>query len=86
MVSFLLLIVVEMTMSSPKYIDPYLRLRIAKQVTPQIFEGKSPKFHIEVLEVFEARHRLTALAIFRGASKTTIFNKTYVATEIFLNP
>ncbi len=85
MVSFLLLIVVEMTMSSPKYIDPYLRLRIAKQVTPQIFEGKSPKFHIEVLEVFEARHRLTALAIFRGASKTTIFNKTYVATEIFLN-
>ena len=73
--------------SRPPYIQPIKRLRLVKNVVPQIFEKgtKTPRFHLTLLDKIEERHRFTAIAIFRGASKTTIVTKSYVATEIFLN-
>jgi len=68
-------------------IQPTTRLKIIKNVAPQVFEGKTktPKFHIAGLHLIEERYRFTAFALFRGASKSTILNKSYVATEIFFN-
>jgi len=73
--------------SCPPYIEPIKRLKLVKNVVPQIFEKgtKTPRFHLTLLDKIEERHRFTAIAIFRGASKTTIVTKSYVATEIFLN-
>jgi len=73
--------------NNPKYLSPLKRLKFVKNVTPQIFEKKTktPKFHIDMLNLIEERHRFTAIAVFRGASKSTIVTKSYVATEIFLN-
>jgi hypothetical protein len=69
------------------YIAPFERLKIVKQVVPNAFEKgvRTARFHVDVLEMLEKRSRFTALAIFRGASKSTIFNKFYVATEVFYN-
>jgi len=69
------------------YIAPLERLKLVKQVAPNAFEKgvRTAKFHVDVLEKLEVRSRFTALAIFRGASKSTIFNKFYVATEVFYN-
>lgn len=68
-------------------IEPLDRLRFIKSVAPQIFESKTktPRFHIDSLNLVEEHYRFTAIAVFRGASKTTINNKTYVTTEIFFN-
>lgn len=68
-------------------IEPVSRLKLVKSVAPQIFERKTktPQFHIDALGLVEERYRFTAFAFFRGASKTTILNKSYVATEIFFN-
>lgn len=74
-------------MSSIPYIEPLYRLKIAKHVAPQAFDNKTktPRFHLDGLAELEKRYSFTLLVMFRGASKTTIFNKTYVFTEIFLN-
>lgn len=66
-------------------IEPIIRLKLSRHVAPQIFEKKTktPKFHIDALNLIEERYKYTAFAIFRGASKTTILNKNYIATEIF---
>lgn len=68
-------------------IEPLDRLRFVKNVAPQIFEAKTktPRFHIDTLNLVEERYRFTAIVVFRGASKTTINNKAYVSTEIFFN-
>jgi len=68
-------------------IEPLHRLRFVKNIAPQIFEGKTktPRFHIDSLNLVEERYRFTAIVVFRGASKTTINNKAYVSTEIFFN-
>jgi len=68
-------------------IEPLYRLRFVKNVAPQIFESKTktPRFHIDSLNLVEERYRFTAIVVFRGASKTTINNKAYVSTEIFFN-
>ena len=68
-------------------IEPLHRLRFLKNIAPQIFESKTktPKFHIDSLNLVEERYRFTAIVVFRGASKTTINNKAYVSTEIFFN-
>jgi len=69
------------------YINPLHRLKLIKNVAPQIFEKKTktPRFHIDLLELLEKRARFNAVAVFRGASKSTIITKSYTATEIFLN-
>ena len=68
-------------------IEPLDRLRFVKNIAPQIFESKTktPRFHIDTLNLVEERYRFTAIVVFRGASKTTINNKAYVSTEIFFN-
>jgi hypothetical protein len=73
--------------SSTPYIAPIKRLKLIKNVVPKIFEKgtKTPRFHLTLLDKIEERHRFTAIAIFRGASKSTIVTKAYTATEIFLN-
>ena len=73
--------------SNPPYLAPVKRLKLVKNVAPQIFEKKTKtaQFHIDILDLIEERHRFTAIAVFRGASKTTIVTKSYTATEIFLN-
>jgi len=68
-------------------IAPLDRLRFIKNIAPQIFESKTktPKFHIDSLNLVEDKYRFTAIVVFRGASKTTINNKAYVSTEVFFN-
>ncbi len=82
-------------MSAPVFLDPehrlYLspvsRLKLGKHIAPTAFEEgvKTPKFHLRILETLERRSRFTALAIFRGASKSTLITKIYTATEIFIH-
>lgn len=68
-------------------IEPLIRLRFVKNIAPQIFEMKTrtPQFHLDTLNLVEEKYRFTAIAVFRGASKTTINNKAYAFTEIFFN-
>jgi len=59
------------------------RLRLAKFVAPQMFENKTPKFHIELLEHFNQPVRYLVASIFRGAGKTTIINKVDTFASIY---
>jgi len=74
-------------MSNLPYVDPLHRLKLTRHVAPQAFDNKikTPRFHLEGLELIEKRYSFTLLVMFRGASKTTVFNKAYVFTEIFFN-
>ena len=64
---------------------PLDRLKLAKFVAPEMFENKSPKFHIEILEHFNAPNKYSVASLFRGAGKTTIENKVDGFASIFLD-
>jgi predicted phage terminase large subunit-like protein len=61
-----------------------IALKLAKFIDPAIFENKTPKFHIALLEFVFGTAKRKAVAVFRGASKTTLLNKVFVVAKIFL--
>lgn len=61
------------------------RLKLAKFVAPEMFENKSPKLHIEVLDHFNSPAKYSVGSLFRGAGKTTIENKVDGFASIFLD-
>lgn len=64
-------------------ISPMLYLKFAKDIEPEIFENKTPKFHLEIIDFINKDSSHKAVAIFRGAAKTTLLNKIYTVSQIF---
>jgi len=56
-------------------ISPKRKLQLAKYVAPEMFENKTPKFHIELLEFLSDGSKFSVASLFRGAGKTTVVNK-----------
>ena len=54
-------------------LSPELYLKFAKDVEPEIFENKTPKFHLEIIHFIDGEGQYKAIAVFRGAGKTTLF-------------
>lgn len=62
---------------------PIVQLKLAKTVSPGIFENATPRIHLDVLEhVFRAGSRC-AVVMFRGAGKSTLLNKVHILARIF---
>lgn len=61
------------------------RLKLAKFVAPEMFENKSPSFHIELLNHFNEPVKYLAASLFRGAGKTTIINKVDTFASLYLD-
>ena len=66
-------------------IAPELYLNFAKDVEPEIFENKTPKFHLEILNFIEKEDLYKAVVVFRGAAKTTLLNKIYVLSRLYFH-
>lgn len=64
-------------------ITPLDRLKLAKFVAPEMFENKSPKFHLEILEHFNQPIKYLAASLYRGAGKTTIVNKVDTFSSLY---
>lgn len=60
------------------------KLQLAKFVAPTMFENKTPKLHIEVLDHFGSSAKYSVASLFRGAGKTTVENKIDTFASIFL--
>ncbi|MDR2905637.1 MAG: hypothetical protein LBU73_06780 [Helicobacteraceae bacterium] len=58
-------------------------LKIAKFLSPKIFENKTPNFHIELLNFVFGEGKRKAAAVFRGAGKSTLLNKIFAFARIF---
>lgn len=58
-------------------------LKLVKTIAPEIFENKTPKFHIDILKFILDGGHYKACAIFRGAGKSTLLNKIYVFCQVF---
>lgn len=65
--------------------SPMQRLQLAKFVAPTMFENKSPKLHIELLEHFSSSSKYSVASLFRGAGKTTVENKIDTFASLFLD-
>ena len=66
-------------------ISAQLYLKFAKDIEPEIFENKTPKFHIDLINFINSPSQYKAAAVFRGASKTTLLNKICVVSRIFFH-
>lgn len=66
-------------------VNPMQRLQLAKFVAPTMFENKSPKLHIELLEHFNSPAKYSVASLFRGAGKTTVENKIDTFASLFLD-
>lgn len=64
-------------------LTPELYLKFAKDVEPEIFENKTPKFHPEIIRFIDSEGQYKAVAVFRGAGKTTLLNKIYVLSRLY---
>ena len=64
-------------------LTPELYLKFAKDVEPEIFEDKTPKFHLEIIRFIDSEGQYKAIAVFRGAGKTTLLNKIYVLSRLY---
>lgn len=64
-------------------LSPALYLKFAKDVEPEIFENKTPKFNLEILNFIENKDRYKAVVVFRGAGKTTLLNKIYILSRLY---
>lgn len=60
-------------------------LKFAKDISPEIFENPTPKFHLEILEFILNDGNKKACAIFRGAGKSTLLNKIFVVCQLFFH-
>ncbi|MBR2149411.1 MAG: hypothetical protein IJ965_08310 [Campylobacter sp.] len=60
-------------------------LKFAKDISPEIFENATPKFHLEILEFILNDGNKKACAIFRGAGKSTLLNKIFVVCQLFFH-
>ena len=67
-------------------LSPELYLKFAKDVEPEIFENKTPKFYLEIIRFIDGDGQYKAVVVFRGAGKTTLLNKIYVLSRLFLLP
>lgn len=61
------------------------RIKLAKFVAPTMFENKTPKLHIELLDHFNQPYSRLAASLFRGAGKTTIINKVDSFSSLFFD-
>lgn len=69
----------------PKLIlEPIAQLKIAKLVSPSIFENATPKMHLEILAWLNNPTRRKAAVLFRGAGKSTLLNKIHCFNRVFL--
>lgn len=64
-------------------LSPELYLKFAKDVEPEIFENKTPKFHLDVIKFIDSEGKYKAVVIFRGSAKTTLLNKIYVVSRLY---
>ena len=64
-------------------ISPEFYLKFAKDIEPGIFEHKTPRLHIELIDFIDGPEQYKAAAVFRGAGKSTLLNKIYVAAQIY---
>ncbi len=65
-----------------KTLPPIQQLRTAKFIAPNIFENKTPKFHIELLTFLNRPSRKKAFAVFRGGAKSTLLNKIHILNRV----
>lgn len=65
-----------------KTLSPMQQLRTAKFIAPNIFENKTPKFHIELLTFLNRPSRRKAFAVFRGGAKSTLLNKIHILNRV----
>jgi hypothetical protein len=64
-------------------IEPLKQIQFAKLIAPEIFENKTPQFHIKLLEFLNSEAQKKAVAVFRGGGKSTILNKINIFNRIF---
>jgi predicted phage terminase large subunit-like protein len=75
----------------PKVINPNIKyrltplqqLQVAKHISPDTFENKTPAFHIDLLTFINGTEKYKACAVFRGAGKTTLLNKINIFCRVF---
>ena len=65
-----------------KTLPPVQQLRTAKFIAPNIFENKTPRFHIELLTFLNRPSRRKAFAVFRGGAKSTLLNKVHILNRV----
>jgi len=65
-----------------KTLPPMQQLRTAKFIAPNIFENKTPRFHIEMLTFLNGNSRRKAFAVFRGGAKSTLLNKIHILNRV----
>lgn len=70
------------TPSLLKILPPIQQLHTAKYVAPNIFENKTPRFHIELLTFLNRPSRRKAFAVFRGGAKSTLLNKIHILNRV----
>jgi predicted phage terminase large subunit-like protein len=64
-------------------ITPTLKLKTAKHIAPAMFENKTPKVHIRLLEFLEVVAKFKAISMARGMGKTTVLNKIDMFSSLF---
>lgn len=64
-------------------VNPLLQIKTAKHVAPAIFENKTPRVHLELLEFLSGPGKYKAIVMFRGGGKTTNVNKIGMFSYIF---
>jgi len=65
-----------------KSMPPINQLKTAKFIAPNIFENKTPRFHLDILTFLNRPSLMKAFAIFRGAGKSTIINKISILNRV----
>lgn len=65
-----------------KTLPPLQQLTTAKFIAPNIFENKTPRFHLELLEFLNRPSRRKAFAVFRGGAKSTLLNKIHILNRV----
>ena len=65
-----------------KTLPPVQQLRTAKFIASNIFENKTPRFHIELLTFLNRPSRRKAFAVFRGGAKSTLLNKIHILNRV----
>lgn len=66
-------------------ISPLMRLKFAKDIEPELFEDKSPRFHLDILKFIDEPSKYKAVGVFRGGGKSTLLNKASTLTQIYFN-
>jgi len=65
-----------------KTLPPIQQLTTAKFIAPNIFENKTPAFHLELLTFLNRPSRQKAFAVFRGGAKSTLLNKIHILNRV----